>query len=26
MKKLRALFRAIIRFKKVDSFSPVIER
>jgi glycosyltransferase involved in cell wall biosynthesis len=26
MKKLRALFRVIIRFKKVDSFSPVIER
>jgi glycosyltransferase involved in cell wall biosynthesis len=26
MKKLRALFRAIIRFKKVGSFSPVTER
>ena len=26
MKKLRALFRAILRFKKVDSFSPAMER
>jgi glycosyltransferase involved in cell wall biosynthesis len=26
MKKLRAIFRAILRFKKVDSFSLVIER